>query len=83
MQLAYLYWYLWPVLRVLAKLRYSQINRRDFAREVMVEADTAGRPAGDIGAEINQLKKTLICHRAMALLHKARTKIWLNPQAMP
>ena len=35
----------------------SQINRRDLAREVMVEANTAGRPAGDIGAEINQIEK--------------------------
>ena len=35
----------------------SQINRRDLAREVMVEANTAGRPAGDIGAEINEIEK--------------------------
>ena len=35
----------------------SQINRRDLAREVLVEANTAGRPAGDIGAEINEIEK--------------------------
>ena len=34
----------------------SQINRRDLAREVLVEANTAGRPAGDIGADIQKIQ---------------------------
>uniref|UniRef100_UPI003750F563 efflux RND transporter permease subunit n=1 Tax=Acinetobacter sp. TaxID=472 RepID=UPI003750F563 len=34
----------------------SQINRRDLAREVLVEANTAGRPAGDIGADIKKIE---------------------------
>jgi hydrophobic/amphiphilic exporter-1 (mainly G- bacteria), HAE1 family len=38
------------------KLGASQINRRDLAREVLVEANTAGRPAGDIGFDINKLQ---------------------------
>lgn len=34
----------------------SQINRRDLAREVLVEANTSGRPAGDIGKDISALQ---------------------------
>lgn len=34
----------------------SQINRRDLAREVLVEANTAGRPAGDIGRDIEAIQ---------------------------
>lgn len=34
----------------------SQINRRDLAREVLIEANTAGRPAGDIGQEIQKIQ---------------------------
>ena len=34
----------------------SQINRRDLAREVLVEANTTGRPAGDIGADIKKIE---------------------------
>mgnify|MGYP003614662842 FL=1 len=34
----------------------SQINRRDLAREVLVEANTAGRPAGDIGQDIQKIQ---------------------------
>ncbi len=36
----------------------SQINRRDLTREILVEANTAGRPAGDIGRDIENLQKT-------------------------
>lgn len=35
----------------------SQINRRDLAREVLVEANTAGRPAGDIGTDIQKIQE--------------------------
>ncbi len=35
----------------------SQINRRDLAREVLVEANTSGRPAGDIGKDISALQE--------------------------
>lgn len=35
----------------------SQINRRDLAREVLVEANTSGRPAGDIGKDITALQE--------------------------
>lgn len=34
----------------------SQINRRDLAREVLVEANTSGRPTGDIGKDITALQ---------------------------
>ena len=34
----------------------SQINRRDLAREVLVEANTAGRPTGDIGTDIKKIE---------------------------
>ncbi|MCP5774490.1 efflux RND transporter permease subunit, partial [Klebsiella pneumoniae] len=39
------------------KLGASQINRRDLAREVLVEANTSGRPAGDIGTDISRLQE--------------------------
>ncbi|NHB57616.1 efflux RND transporter permease subunit [Acinetobacter shaoyimingii] len=35
----------------------SQINRRELAREVLVEANTSGRPAGDIGRDITALEE--------------------------
>ena len=35
----------------------SQINRRDLAREVLVQANTSGRPAGDIGQDIAALQE--------------------------
>ncbi|WP_180083073.1 efflux RND transporter permease subunit [Acinetobacter sp. YH12102] len=38
------------------KLGASQINRRDLAREVLIEANTAGRPTGDIGTDISRLQ---------------------------
>ena len=38
------------------KLGASQINRRDLAREVLVEANTSGRPAGNIGTDISRLQ---------------------------
>src|SRR5690606_36715429 len=38
------------------KLGASQINRRDLAREVLVEVNTAGRPAGDIGSDIGKMQ---------------------------
>lgn len=34
----------------------SQINRRDLSREVLIEANTSGRPAGDIGKDIQALQ---------------------------
>ena len=34
----------------------SQINRRYLSREVLVEANTSGRPAGDIGADIQVIQ---------------------------
>ncbi|ANF82332.1 nodulation protein NolG [Acinetobacter sp. NCu2D-2] len=39
------------------KLGASQINRRDLAREVLVEANTSGRPAGDIGNDISAMQE--------------------------
>ncbi len=35
----------------------SQINRRDLTREILVEANTAGRPSGDIGRDIENLQQ--------------------------
>ncbi|MCH4246360.1 MAG: efflux RND transporter permease subunit [Acinetobacter populi] len=34
----------------------SQINRRDLTREILVQANTAGRPSGDIGQDIERLQ---------------------------
>lgn len=45
------------------ELGAAQINRRDLFREVMVQANTDGRPAGDIGDDITaiqtEMKKSL------------------------
>ena len=35
----------------------SEINRRDLAREVLIDANTSGRPAGDIGRDIESIQK--------------------------
>lgn len=40
------------------KLGASQINRRDLEREVLIEANTSGRPSGDIGQDIDKMQKT-------------------------
>ncbi len=37
----------------------SQINRRNNFREVMVDANVSGRPAGDIGADIAKLQASM------------------------
>ncbi|MES2919514.1 MAG: efflux RND transporter permease subunit [Pseudomonadota bacterium] len=37
----------------------SQINRRNLFREVMVDANVSGRPAGDIGADIKRLQDSM------------------------
>lgn len=39
------------------KLGASQINRRDLEREVLIEANTSGRPSGDIGQDIGKMQK--------------------------
>lgn len=39
------------------KLGASQINRRDLEREVLIEANTTGRPSGDIGQDIDKMQK--------------------------
>ncbi|HAV4333614.1 TPA: efflux RND transporter permease subunit [Acinetobacter baumannii] len=39
------------------KLGASQINRRDLEREVLIEANTSGRPTGDIGQDIDKMQK--------------------------
>lgn len=44
------------VTRVEERFGASQINRRDLAREVLVQANTSGRPAGDIGKDITSLQ---------------------------
>ncbi len=35
----------------------SQINRRDLSREILIEANTSGRPTGDIGADITKIQQ--------------------------
>lgn len=37
----------------------SQINRRNLFREVMIDANVSGRPAGDIGADIKRLQDSI------------------------
>lgn len=37
----------------------SQINRRNLFREVMIDANVSGRPAGDIGADIKRLQDSV------------------------
>ncbi|MCW1491025.1 efflux RND transporter permease subunit [Acinetobacter baumannii] len=39
------------------KLGASQINRRELEREVLIEANTSGRPSGDIGQDIDKMQK--------------------------
>ncbi|PRN08108.1 efflux RND transporter permease subunit [Acinetobacter baumannii] len=39
------------------KLGASQINRRDLEREVLIEANTSGRPSGDIGQDFDKMQK--------------------------
>lgn len=39
------------------KLGASQINRRDLEREVLIEANTSGRPSGDIGQDIDKMQR--------------------------
>ncbi|TNW38148.1 efflux RND transporter permease subunit [Acinetobacter baumannii] len=39
------------------KLGASQINRRDLEREILIEANTSGRPSGDIGQDIDKMQK--------------------------
>ncbi|MFC6052834.1 nodulation protein NolG [Acinetobacter sp. Ac_877] len=34
----------------------SQINRRDLSREILIEANTSGRPTGDIGGDIAKIQ---------------------------
>ncbi len=41
------------------KLGASQINRRDLEREVLIEANTSGRPSGDIGQDIDKNAKSI------------------------
>ena len=35
----------------------SQINRRDLSREILIEANTSGRPTGDIGGDIAKIQQ--------------------------
>ncbi len=44
------------VARLTQTLGASQINRRDLFREVLVSANTQGRPAGDIGEDVTRLQ---------------------------
>lgn len=37
----------------------AQINRRNLFREVLIQANVAGRPAGDVGADIKKLQETI------------------------
>jgi hydrophobic/amphiphilic exporter-1 (mainly G- bacteria), HAE1 family len=37
----------------------SQINRRNLFREVLIDANTSGRPAGDIGEDIKQIQQEM------------------------
>jgi HAE1 family hydrophobic/amphiphilic exporter-1 len=37
----------------------SQINRRNLSREVMIDANVSGRPAGDIGADVKKLQEAM------------------------
>jgi len=37
----------------------AQINRRNLFREVLIQANVAGRPAGDVGADIKRLQDTI------------------------
>lgn len=45
------------VARFAQTLGASQINRRDLSREVLIEANTSGRPTGDIGKDITKLQE--------------------------
>jgi len=47
------------VARVTETSGASQINRRNLFREVMIDANVSGRPAGDIGADIQRLQDSM------------------------
>ncbi|HET8729824.1 MAG TPA: efflux RND transporter permease subunit [Moraxellaceae bacterium] len=47
------------VVRVTPGTGASQINRRNLFREVMIDANVSGRPAGDIGADIRRLQDSM------------------------
>lgn len=38
----------------------AQINRRNLFREVLIQANVEGRPAGDIGADIKRLQESIV-----------------------
>ncbi|MBH1971222.1 efflux RND transporter permease subunit [Moraxellaceae bacterium AER2_44_116] len=37
----------------------AQINRRNLSREVLIQANTSGRPAGDIGVDVQKLQDSI------------------------
>lgn len=37
----------------------AQINRRNLSREVLIQANTSGRPAGDIGVDVKKLQDSI------------------------
>jgi HAE1 family hydrophobic/amphiphilic exporter-1 len=47
------------VARITETTGASQINRRNLFREVMIDANVSGRPAGDIGADIARLQASM------------------------
>lgn len=64
------------------KLGASQINRRDLEREVLIEANTSGRPSGDIGQDIDKMQKHSNCQLVIPLILKGQMPIWLNLRVM-
>ncbi len=47
------------VAQVQATTGASQINRRNLSREVMIDANVSGRPAGDIGTDVKKLQASM------------------------
>lgn len=64
------------------KLGASQINRRDLAREVLVEANTSGRPQVTSVRISADFRIVSTCRRVIVLIPKAPMQIWQNPQVM-
>ncbi|HCT41311.1 MAG TPA: nodulation protein NolG [Moraxellaceae bacterium] len=47
------------VVRISETTGAAQINRRNLFREVMIQANVEGRPAGDVGADIKKLQDSI------------------------
>jgi HAE1 family hydrophobic/amphiphilic exporter-1 len=60
----------------------NQINRRDLTREINVDANTLGRSAGDVSADIRRVLDSVPGRRATATASAARPRTCRTASAM-